>query len=90
MKNKTLLEMMQDGNHSELILFPLGQWNTPSMLPTHDETETVECVVIVKGAQLGMIHVEKAFYIHGQWNFASPPWELIAWALPVNFTIVLK
>jgi len=57
---------------------PMGQWNYPSELPTHKESEIVDCVVIVKGVKTGIVRVEDTEYRYGEWDISNA-WNLIAW-----------
>lgn len=62
----------------ELKSFPLGQWNYPEELPTHNDSEIVICLVIVQGVQTGIVRVEEAEYRYGEWAISSA-WNLLAW-----------
>ena len=77
----------------ELKSFPLGQWNYPEELPTHNDSEIVICLVIVQGVQTGIVRVEQAEYRYGEWAISSA-WNLLAWnirhAEPENKLLTLE
>lgn len=72
--------------------FPLGQWNYPEEVPTHNNSEIVNCLVVVQGVQTGIVRVEEAEYRYGEWDISNA-WNLFAWnyrVTPENKALTLE